>query len=72
MYGMFGPGRGIGFMLRHGDEQVRPQVSRALLRRVLRYARPYARRIALLLFIIIITIAPVSYTHLPLPTILLV
>lgn len=57
MYGMFGPGRGIGFMLRHGDEQVRPQVSRALLRRVFGYARPYAGGIALLLVSIIITIA---------------
>ncbi len=46
---MFGGGRGgMGYLLRHGDEQARPQVSRALLRRVLAYARPYVGRIILL------------------------
>ena len=46
----------MGFMLRHGDENARPTISRALLRRVLGYARPYRRRIVLLLVSILATI----------------
>ena len=60
MYGMFGGGGGgrggMGYLLRHGDEQARPQISRALLRRVLAYARPYAGRIILLFTSICATI----------------
>lgn len=58
MYGRFGGGGGggIGFLLRHGDDQARPQINRALLRRVLGYARPYAGRIALLFVGIVTTI----------------
>ena len=57
MYGRIGGGGfGIGFLLRHGDEQARPQINRALLRRVLGYARPYAGRIALLFAGIVTTI----------------
>ena len=58
MYGRFGGGGGggIGFLLRHGDERARPQINRALLRRVLGYARPYAGRIALLFAGIVTTI----------------
>ena len=57
MYGRIGGGGlGIGFLLRHGDEQARPQINRALLRRVLGYARPYAGRIVLLFAGIVITI----------------
>ncbi|MDD9984855.1 MAG: ABC transporter ATP-binding protein, partial [Spirochaetaceae bacterium] len=48
MFGGGGGRGGMGYLLRHGDEQARPQVSRALLRRVLAYARPYAGRIILL------------------------
>lgn len=46
----------MGFLLRHGDERARPQINRALLRRVLGYARPYAGRIALLFAGIVTTI----------------
>ncbi len=46
----------MGYLLRHGDEQARPQISRALLRRVLAYARPYAGRIILLFTSICATI----------------
>ena len=46
----------MGFMLRHGDENARPTISRALLRRVLGYARPYRGRIVLLLVSILATI----------------
>ena len=57
MYGRIGGGGlGIGFLLRHGDEQARPQINRALLRRVLGYARPYAGRIVLLFAGIVVTI----------------
>ncbi len=59
MYGMFGGGGGrggMGYLLRHGDEQARPQISRALLRRVLAYARPYVGRIILLFTSICATI----------------
>ncbi len=57
MYGRFGGvGGGIGLLLRHGDDQARPQINRALLRRVLGYARPYAGRIALLFASIVTTI----------------
>ena len=59
MYGMFGGGGGrggMGYLLRHGDEQARPQINRALLRRVLGYARPYIGRIILLFASIVTTI----------------
>ena len=53
---MYRGGGGMGFVLRHGDENARPTVSRKLLRRVLGYARPYRGRIALLLLGILATI----------------
>ena len=53
---MYHRGGGIGFVLRHGDDSARPKISRALLRRVLGYARPYRARIALLLLSILATI----------------
>ena len=53
---MYRGGSGMGFVLRHGDENARPTVSRKLLRRVLGYARPYRGRIALLLLGILATI----------------
>lgn len=53
---MYRGGGGMGFVLRHGDENARPTVSRELLRRVLGYARPYRGRIALLLLGILATI----------------
>ncbi len=57
MFGGGGGGRGgMGYLLRHGDEQARPQISRALLRRVLAYARPYVGRIILLFTSICATI----------------
>ena len=46
----------MGFMLRHGDENARPTISRALLRRVLGYARPYWGPMILLLVSILATI----------------
>ena len=46
-------GGGYHFMLRHGDDNPRPQVSRTLLRRVFGYARPYWPRMVVLLTIII-------------------
>ena len=46
----------MGYLMRHGDENARPTVSRELLRRVLRYARPYRVRIVLLLLSILATI----------------
>ena len=46
----------MGYLFRDGDEQARPQISRALLRRVLAYARPYAGRIILLFTSICATI----------------
>ena len=49
-------GGGFGFMLHHGDENARPQVSRALLLRVLGYARPHVGGILLLLGAILATI----------------
>ncbi len=57
MFGGGGGGRGgMGYLLRHGDEQARPQISRALLGRVLAYARPYIGRIILLFTSICATI----------------
>ena len=57
MYGRFGGGGlGMGSLLRRGDDQARPQINRALLRRVLGYARPYAGRIVLLFAGIVATI----------------
>lgn len=53
---MYRGGGGMGFVLRHGDENARPTISRKLLRRVLGYARPYRGRIALLLLGIMATI----------------
>ena len=53
---MYHRGGGMGFMLRHGDEHAKPTISRALLRRVLGYARPYWSRIFLLLVTILATI----------------
>jgi ATP-binding cassette, subfamily B, bacterial len=38
--------------LRYDEQRDRPIVTRALMRRVLGYARPYSRRIALMLFVI--------------------
>ena len=49
-------GGGYHFMLRHGDENPRPQISGVLVRRVLGYARPYWWRMLLLLAIILATI----------------
>ena len=49
-------GGGFGFMLHHGDENARPQVSRALLLRVLGYARPHVGGLLLLLSAILATI----------------
>ena len=49
MYG----GGGYHYMMRHGDDNPRPQVSRTLLRRVFGYARPYWPRMLVLLAIII-------------------
>ena len=46
----------MGYLMRHGDENARPTVSRELLRRVLGYARPYRGRMALLLLSILATI----------------
>ena len=46
----------MGYLMRHGDENARPTVSRELLRRVLGYARPYRVRIVLLLLSILATI----------------
>ena len=53
---MYGHRGGYGYLMRHGDDNPRPQVSGALLRRVLGYARPYWWRMALLLAIILATI----------------
>ena len=53
MAGMYG---GYRYLLRHGDDNPRPQVTRMLLRRVLGYARPYWGRMLLLLAIILATI----------------
>ena len=49
MYG----GGGYHYMMRLGDDNPRPQVSRKLLRRVFGYARPYWPRMLVLLAIII-------------------
>ena len=49
MYG----GGGYHYMMRLGDDNPRPQVSRTLLRRVFGYARPYWPRMLVLLAIII-------------------
>ena len=49
MYG----GGGYHYMMRLGDDNPRPQVSRTLLRRVFGYARPYWPRMLVLLVIII-------------------
>ncbi len=56
MAGMYGHRGGYGYMMRHGDDNPRPQVSGTLLRRVLGYARPYWWRMGLLLAIILATI----------------
>ena len=52
MYG----GGGYHYMMRLGDDNPRPQVSRTLLRRVFGYARPYWPRMLVLLAIIIVSI----------------
>ena len=52
---MYGRG-GYGYLMRHGVDNPRPQISSALLRRVLGYARPYWWRMLLLLAIIMATI----------------
>ncbi len=56
MAGMYGQRGGYRYLLRHGDDNPRPQVTRMLLRRVLGYARPYWWRMLLLLAIILATI----------------
>ena len=56
MAGMYGQRGGYRYLLRHGDDNPRPQVSGTLLRRVLGYARPYWWRMLLLLAIILATI----------------
>ena len=56
MAAMYGHRGGYGYMMRHGDDNPRPQVSGTLLRRVLGYARPYWWRMGLLLAIILATI----------------
>ena len=56
MAGMYGQRGGYRYLLRHGDEDPRPQVTRTLLRRVFGYARPYWWRMLLLLAIILATI----------------
>ena len=53
---MYGQRGGYRYLLRHGDDNPRPQVTRMLLRRVLGYARPYWWRMLLLLAIILATI----------------
>ncbi len=49
--------RGWWSYLRYDEQRDRPVVTRALLRRVLGYARPYSRRIALMLFVISLSTA---------------
>ncbi len=65
-------GSGWWSYIRHDPKEDRPAISRALLRRVATYARPYTGRIAIMLATIIViallSIIPVSYTHLTLPT----
>ena len=56
MAGMYGQRGGYRYLLRHGDDNPRPRVTRRLLRRVLGYARPYWWRMLLLLAIILATI----------------
>jgi len=56
MAGMYGHRGGYRYLLRHGDDNPRPQVTRVLLLRVFAYARPYWWRMLLLLAIILATI----------------
>src|SRR5436190_17996301 len=49
--------RGWWSYLRYDEQRDRPVVTRALMRRVLSYARPYSRKIALMLFIIALSTA---------------
>jgi ATP-binding cassette subfamily B protein len=49
--------RGWWSYLRYDEQRDRPVVTRALLRRVLGYARPYSRKIALMLFVIALSTA---------------
>ena len=56
MAAMYGHRGGYRYLLRHGDDNPRPRVTRMLLRRVLGYARPYWGRMLLLLAIILATI----------------
>ena len=53
---MYGHRGGYRYLLRHGDDDPRPRVTGALLRRVFGYARPYWWRMLLLLAIILATI----------------
>ena len=46
-------GGGGHFIMRFGDESAKPHLSWRLLKRVFAYARPYASRIVLLLFLIL-------------------
>ncbi len=56
MAAMYGHRGGYRYLLRHGDDNPRPQVTGMLLRRVFGYARPYWWRMLLLLAIILATI----------------
>ena len=47
--------RGWWSYLRYDEQRDRPVVSRAVLRRVLSYARPYSRHIAMMLFLIAVS-----------------
>ena len=48
-------GGGWSAWIRYDEEQDRPEVSRALLRRVATYARPYRSKAALMIGVIILT-----------------
>jgi ATP-binding cassette subfamily B protein len=54
---MFGGGGGWWSYLQHDDSDTKPAVSRAVLRRVAGYARPYTGRIALMLASILVVTA---------------
>ena len=51
------PSGGWHSFLRYDEEQDRPAISRALIRRVLRYGRPYRGRIAVMLLLILVATA---------------
>ncbi|VAW02784.1 hypothetical protein MNBD_ACTINO02-1669, partial [hydrothermal vent metagenome] len=47
-------GSNFGAFLRHDDSQTPPPIDRALLKRVLAYARPYRRQLVLVLITIFV------------------